>query len=103
MSALFDSRSSIISTSTSITRTARMRTTKVLARYQVSVREGKKSNSMIVVVLARDDDAVRPVAPPPQALQPLGQFRIAGLQRADRLSAGHVGDAVRSEEHTSEL
>src|SRR4051812_19588977 len=91
MSAVVVSRSNIISTSTSITSTARMRVMKVLARYQVSVREGKKSNS---TGSPRSDDPARPVAPLPQPLQSLGELGVSGFERADRLSAGDIGDTV---------
>src|SRR6478735_5437997 len=91
MSALLVSKSSIISTSTSITSTARIRVTKVLARYQVSVRDGKKSNS---IDRSRGDYPARAVAPPPQPLELPGEPGVGRFERADRLSAGHVGHGI---------
>src|SRR6185437_16623164 len=91
MSALSPRRSSIISTSTSITSTARMRVMKVFARYQVSVREGKKSNSIGGLY---GDHAARSVAPAPQPPQALGKLCVGGFKPADGLPAGNIGDAI---------
>src|SRR6478736_3011158 len=94
MSPLLLSRSSIISTSTSMTSTARMRTMKVLPRYQVSVFEGKKSNSTDGGLLARAlVDRPRPVAPAQQLGHPLGQLGPGRLERPDRLPAGDERNA----------
>src|SRR6478609_558740 len=92
MSPLLLKRSSIISTSTSMTSTARRRTMNVLPRYQVSVFEGKKSNSTRGCLLARID-LPRPVAPAQQLGHALGQLGPERLERADRLAAGDEGDA----------
>src|SRR6187402_1169594 len=94
MSPLLLSRSSIISTSTSMTSTARMRITKVLPRYQVRVREGKKSNStdgrLLACVLA---DFPRAAAPAEQPGDPLGQLGVGRFKGADRLPPRNEGHA----------
>src|SRR5689334_20980768 len=92
MSPLLLRRSSIISTSTSMISTARMRTMNVLPRYQVSVRDGKKSNSTRGRLLARVA-LPRPVAPTQQLGHALGQLGPERLERADRLPARDEGDA----------
>src|SRR5262249_23322694 len=91
MSPALLSRSSIISTSTSMTSTARMRTRKVLPRYQVSVREGKKSSSTGDCFL-QIRLALRPVAAAQQRGHLLHQLGINRFERADRLPARHEGD-----------
>src|SRR6478735_12539477 len=93
MSPLLLSRSSIISTSTSSTSTARMRVAKVLPRYQVSVREGKKSNSTDGCLLRRGVAQPHAVAPAQQRGHALGQLGVERLERADRLAARNERDA----------
>src|SRR5687768_10299215 len=94
MSPVLASRSSIIRTSTSMTSTARMRTTKVLPRYQVSVREGKKSSSTESLVVRRGHEVAQPVAAAQQRADAFAQLGVDVLERADRLAAGDERDAV---------
>src|SRR5690606_37403612 len=93
MSPVRLSRSSIISTTTSMNSTARMRIAKVLPRYQVRVRDGKKSSSTGERLLRAGLVRMRAVAPPQQGGQPLGELGVERLERADRLTAGHERDA----------
>ena len=84
------SRSSIISTSTSITSTARMRIMKVLPRYQVSVRDGKKSSSTEAPRLpAAGSGRACGCAAGAARGSACISLAIAALERADRLPAGH--------------
>src|SRR5690606_36134635 len=94
MSPVLLSRSSIISTSTSITRTARIRTMKVLPRYQVNVRDGKKSNSTGRLRARRRPETARALASLQQRASTLGQFGIGAFERADRLAAGNECHAI---------
>src|SRR4030095_13603284 len=94
MSPVLLSRSSIISTRTSMISTARMRVMKVLARYQVRVREGKKSSSTEGLFFLEHRQVAHAVAAPQQRAHPLRQLGVAALERADRLAAGHERDAI---------
>src|SRR5690606_8887232 len=94
MSPVLLSKSSIISTSTSITSTARMRTMKVLPRYQVRVRDGKKSSSTGRLRRRPAGRVARAVAALQQSAEPLRQLRVDAFERADRLPTGDEGDAI---------
>src|SRR5690606_8667581 len=93
ISPLLLSRSSIASTSTSMTSTAKMRITKVLPRYQVSVRDGKKSNSTGHRPF-RQPPRPGAIAPAQDRAQSLADLGIGRLERADGLPAGHESHAI---------
>src|SRR5687767_8874625 len=79
---------------TSITSTATMRIMKVLPRYQVSVRDGKKSSSTEGLFFLQRRHVAHAVAPPEQRANPLHQLGIAAFERADRLPPGHERHAI---------
>src|SRR5690606_39042432 len=87
-------RSSIISTSTSMTSTAKMRDTKVLARYQASVHDGKKSSSTHCLLSVGVLGGSAATAPLEQRPDPLAHLGVHAFEPADRLPAGHEGHAI---------